>query len=80
MKNLKKIAAIILSAALVVALAACGSSKDSDSNKSSGKAETLTMGTNASFPPYEYVDDNGKIVGIDAEIAQAIAYKLGMKL
>ena len=80
MKNLKKIAAIILSAALVVALAACGSSKDSDSNKSSGKAETLTMGTNASFPPYEYVDDNGKIVGIDAEIAQAIADKLGMKL
>ena len=80
MKNLKKIAAIILSAALVVALAACGSSKNSDSNKSSGKAETLTMGTNASFPPYEYVDDNGKIVGIDAEIAQAIADKLGMKL
>lgn len=80
MKNLKKIAAIVLSAALVVALAACGSSKDSDSNKSSGKAETLTMGTNASFPPYEYVDDNGKIVGIDAEIAQAIADKLGMKL
>lgn len=80
MKNLKKIAAIILSAALVVALAACGSSKDSDSDKSSGKAETLTMGTNASFPPYEYVDDNGNIVGIDAEIAQAIADKLGMKL
>ncbi len=80
MKNLKKIAAIILSAALVVALAACGSSKDSDSIKSSCKAGTLTMGTNASFPPYEYVDDNGKIVGIDAEIAQAIADKLGMKL
>lgn len=80
MKNLKKIAAIILSAALVVALAACGSSKDSNSNKSSCKAGTLTMGTNASFPPYEYVDDNGKIVGIDAEIAQAIADKLGMKL
>lgn len=83
MKNLKKIAAIILSAALVVALAACGSSKDSNSdssNSSSDKAETLVMGTNASFPPYEYVDDNGKIVGIDAEIAQAIADKLGMKL
>ncbi len=83
MKNLKKIAAIILSAALVVALAACGSSKNSNSdssNSSSDKAETLTMGTNASFPPYEYVDDNGKIVGIDAEIAQAIADKLGMKL
>ncbi|MBO4472135.1 MAG: transporter substrate-binding domain-containing protein [Clostridia bacterium] len=42
-------------------------------------AETLTMGTNASFPPYEYYED-GKIVGIDAEIAAAIAEKLGMEL
>ena len=42
-------------------------------------AETLTMGTNASFPPYEYYED-GKVVGIDAEIAAAIAEKLGMEL
>jgi len=42
-------------------------------------AETLTMGTNASFPPYEYYED-GKVVGIDAEIAAAIAEKLGMDL
>ena len=24
------------------------------------------MGTNASFPPYEFTDDEGKIIGIDA--------------
>lgn len=40
---------------------------------------TLVMGTNAQFPPYEFYQDN-KIVGIDADIAQAIADKLGMKL
>lgn len=79
MKNLKKIAAFILSAAIVVALAGCGAKKDSGKS-SSNKTETLVMGTNATFPPYEYVDDNNKIVGIDAEIAQAIADKLGMKL
>ncbi len=79
MKNLKKIAAFILSAAIVVALAGCGAKKDSGKS-SSDKTETLVMGTNASFPPYEYVDDNNKIVGIDAEIAEAIADKLGMKL
>ncbi|MBR5459950.1 MAG: transporter substrate-binding domain-containing protein [Clostridia bacterium] len=39
----------------------------------------LTMGTNAQFPPYEYYED-GKIVGIDAEIAAAIAEKLGLEL
>lgn len=39
----------------------------------------LTMATNAYFPPYEYYQGE-EIVGIDAEIAQAIADKLGLKL
>ncbi len=39
----------------------------------------LRMATNAEFPPYEYVED-GKVVGIDVDIAQAIADKLGMEL
>lgn len=43
-----------------------------------GKPE-LHMATNAEFPPYEYYDDES-IVGIDAEVAAAIADKLGMKL
>jgi len=42
-------------------------------------AEELIMATNAAFPPYEYYENN-KIVGIDADIAAAIADKLGMKL
>ena len=42
-------------------------------------ADTLTMGTNAAFPPYEYYED-GVIVGIDAEIAAAICEKLGYDL
>lgn len=37
------------------------------------------MATNAEFPPYEF-HDGGTIVGIDAEIAGAIAEKLGMEL
>lgn len=39
----------------------------------------LVMATNAEFPPYEY-HDGGEIVGIDAEIAKAIAGELGMEL
>ena len=42
-------------------------------------ADNLIMGTNAAFPPYEYYEDE-TIVGIDAEIAAAIANKLGMNL
>lgn len=40
----------------------------------------LLMVTNAAFPPYEMTDDNGNIIGIDPEIAQAIAGKLGLEL
>ena len=40
---------------------------------------TLTMATNAYFPPYEYYEGD-QIVGIDAEIAAAVAEKLGLTL
>lgn len=39
----------------------------------------LVMVTNAEFPPYEF-HENNDIVGIDADIAKAIAEKLGMEL
>ena len=39
----------------------------------------LIMATNATFPPYEYKDGD-KIVGIDAEVAEKIAEKLGKEL
>ena len=42
---------------------------------------TLTMCTNAQFPPYEFYGDDGEtIVGIDADIARAICEKIGYEL
>jgi polar amino acid transport system substrate-binding protein len=38
---------------------------------------TLTMCTNAAFPPYEFYDEDGNATGIDVEIAKAIGAKLG---
>lgn len=43
---------------------------------SSYAGKTLIMATNAEFPPYEYHDGN-EIVGIDVEIARAIAEQMG---
>ena len=40
----------------------------------------LHMSTNAEFPPYEMLDDAGNPIGIDVEVAQAIANKLGLEL
>ena len=79
---MKKVLALISAAILSVAcLAACGSSAGSNTSSAadSSAKETLTMATNAEFPPYEYYDGD-KVVGIDAEIAQLIADKLGMNL
>ena len=67
------------------------SSSAGDAGSSTGNTSTpaelttvetgkLIMSTNAAFPPYEMTDDSGNVVGIDAEIAGAIADKLGLEL
>lgn len=93
MKKFVKIIAVIMALALALGcLAACGSkTEDNTADNSSGASDTaaakmtategvLVMATNASFPPYEFVDDNGAFAGIDVEIAGLIAEKLGLKL
>lgn len=83
---MKKLLALVLAVAMIASvavLAGCAktettSSSDATEAQSSDKP-TLTMATNASFPPYEYYDGT-QIVGIDAEIAKAIADDLGMQL
>ena len=64
---MKKIMAVVLS---VMMLSLFGVS---------ALADTLIMGTNANFPPYEFWEE-GEIKGIDAEVAAALAEKLGMEL
>ena len=75
---MKKFTAIILAVLMVCAmLTGCGSKNESGlKTVESGK---LIMATNAAFPPYEYIEGN-EVVGIDAEIAGAIAAKLGLEL
>ena len=92
---MKKFAALLLGTAMVLSLAACGgSATTSESTASSEEASaetaaaelttvtdgTLTMSTNAAFPPYEMTADDGSFEGIDIEVAQAIADKLGLTL
>ena len=85
----KKIVALVAAAAMVLSMAACGSTDNSSSDAKDGSAaaettktsgsDTLVMATNATFPPYEYVDGE-ECKGIDIEIAQAIADAMGKKL
>lgn len=71
---MKKFIAILLSAFLLVstvALSSCGEKED--------EKAVLTVATNANFPPYEYMEGD-EYAGIDIEIAQKLADKLGMTL
>lgn len=80
---MKKILSIVCLMALSVSLfAGCGGSKGGSGDAAGVKTVkdgVLTMATNAYFPPYEYYEGN-EIIGIDAEIAAAVAEKLGLKL
>ena len=73
---MKKLIALILSALLLLSMAAC-SGGDKGMTIEQGK---LIMSTNAEFPPYEMTTDDGGFAGIDIEIAEAIAEKLGLEL
>lgn len=46
----------------------------------SALAESVTMGTNAAFEPFEYIGDDGNPTGFDVEIAGLIAADLGKEL
>ena len=76
---MKKIISLVMVLVMATAVfSACGS-KSSDSKSGGDGKQVLSMATNAEFPPYEYVEGED-VVGIDVDIAQAIADKLGMEL
>ena len=92
---MKKFLSVLMAGAMlfgVLTLAGCGDTTEPAAEEGTTTEDTttaefttvtegvLTMSTNAAFPPYEMTDDSGNIVGIDAEIAAAIAEKLGLEL
>ncbi|MCH5211480.1 MAG: basic amino acid ABC transporter substrate-binding protein [Oscillospiraceae bacterium] len=85
MNKIFRLISLAAAAALCAgALAGCGKS-DSQIAENGGtiNSDTLIMGTNAEFPPFEFVSNSGvvdKFAGIDVEIAKKIADKAGKEL
>ncbi|GMQ59266.1 basic amino acid ABC transporter substrate-binding protein [Vallitalea sediminicola] len=52
--------------------------EDKDTDKEDDK-KVIVMGTNAEFPPFEYIEAN-EVVGFDVDISKKIAEKLGVEL
>ena len=75
MDIMKKAAVLILMAAVsVMALAGCAKSGASKDEKS------FTVGFDAEFPPYGYMDDKGEYVGFDLDLAQEVCNRKGWTL
>lgn len=76
---MKKFTAVVLTLALAMTmLTACGGSNSGESKALSDGV--LTVGTNAEFPPFEYVDDNGEPDGFDMALVREIGKKLGVEV
>ncbi len=67
----KKFILIIATLGLGLLMFACSSPKEKN---------TLTLGLQSGYPPYEYVDEQGHVVGFDVDIAQKIAAAMNKKL
>lgn len=76
---MKKIISMITVSALALSLVACGNKEADKTGDQTEKKEKLIVATEPGFAPYEYIKDN-KVVGVDMDIAQAIADSMGREL
>lgn len=78
----KKLVAILCTMVMVLGmLSACGSKeKEVDTGadvSEGGERTTFTVGFDAEFPPYGYLDENGEYVGFDLSLAQEVCNRQG---
>lgn len=70
---MKKVLVLMLTAVMTMGLlAGCGSR--------SAEETTFTVGFDAEFPPYGYMDENGEYTGFDLELAQEVCDRNGWTL
>ena len=86
MKTFKKVIAVVLAVLTVCfAFAACsnGSSDKSDKSSKTDSAKIIESGKLVvgitEFAPMDYKDENGNWIGFDADLANMVAEKLGIK-
>lgn len=79
---MKKITALLMTAVMVTGLfVGCGAKADNAASTGGKNAgDTFTVGFDAEFPPYGYMDESGEYVGFDLDLAQAACDKLGLTL
>jgi len=78
---MKKIIALVLSVLMLVGcLAACDSATKAPTLEGVKKAGKLTIATSPDFPPFEELQSDGSVTGIEIEILELICEEMGVEL
>lgn len=83
---MKKSVVLLLTGVMTIGLlAGCGGASKSGGSSDAASADvsertTFTVGFDAEFPPYGYMDDNGNYVGFDLDLAEEVCRRKGWEL
>ena len=82
MKKFKFLGLVMACILSVSMIAGCGNAAggNTDAESASGEKTTFTVGFDAEFPPYGYMDDNGDYTGFDLELAEEVCNRNGWTL
>lgn len=65
---------------LVLAVSACGQGEPANELEAIRQAGKIVVGTSADYPPFEFVDENGEIVGFDIDLANEIGRRMDLEV
>ena len=65
---------------LSTVLSACGPKQPANELEAIKQAGKIVVGTSADYPPFEFVDESGNIVGFDIDLAYEIGKRLGVEV
>lgn len=75
---MKKLVLMVLTIILIVSLVGCSKKEKTTLETIKEKGE-MTFAMTGAYPPFSFVDKDGKLVGFDIDIANAIAKEIGVE-
>lgn len=78
MKRTVYVVLIIAAAALIIS--ACGPSEPANELEAVRQEGKIVIGTSADYPPFEFVDEAGEMVGFDIDLANEIGRQMDLEV
>ena len=70
----------VLMIVFALVLAGCQQAADGSALEKIQAANKAVVGTSADYPPYEYIDETGELVGFDIELMEEIAKRMDVTI